>query len=71
MFSLIIVIYNEYEKVSLIGIKKFRKLLDDFENDIPETYSLAAKEGVNNKKERIIRNSYLVKIINDNNHNKT
>lgn len=42
-----------------IDSKEIKDKLSIFENDVPEEYRIAAKEGVNNKKERLIRESYL------------
>ena len=62
-FTLFIVVYNN---MSLIEQKLsvFADKLDQFEKDLPEEYKLAATEGVNNKKERQLRNDYLVEIVN-------
>jgi len=37
--------------------------LQAFENDLPEEYRISAKEGVNNKKERLTRDKYLKDIL--------
>lgn len=63
-FSLIIVMYNEFDKLTMNGDEKeIAKKLKKFERNLPEDYSLAAKEAVNNKKERSLRNKYLEEIL--------
>lgn len=63
-FSLIIVMYNEFDKLITNGNEKeIVKKLKKFERNLPEDYSLSAKEAVNNKKERSLRNKYLEKIL--------
>lgn len=64
IFSLIIAFYNNYNRIILIGEKEIKKELEYFEKDIPQEYSLSAKEGVNNKKERLTRNKYIENLIN-------
>jgi hypothetical protein len=51
-----------YLDINLEGLKKN---LENFELNIPEDFKLASAEGVNNKKEREIRNSYVTLIINN------
>lgn len=63
MFSLIIAIYNNYEYLVAKEISLFKKKLEEFGTNIPTDYELAAREGVNNKKERLLRNEYIEKII--------
>lgn len=62
-FSLFIVIYNNKSKIDLNFIQ-FSEALEKFESSIPDDYKLAAAEGVNNKKERQLRNEYLLAIVN-------
>ncbi len=38
--------------------------LNSFTKDIPADYTLAAKEAVNNKKERLLRDKYISQLIN-------
>lgn len=59
MFSLIVAMYNNLEYISSIDSKIVKKALTDFEDNLPPEYALAAKEGVNNKKERLLRNDYI------------
>ncbi|MFC1478063.1 DUF262 domain-containing protein [Candidatus Margulisiibacteriota bacterium] len=62
-FSLLILFYNNINKFDNSKIKIYAKQLNAFEKDLPEDYKLSAKEAVNNKKERLIRNSYLQDIV--------
>lgn len=61
-FSLYIVIYNNYQKIEA-HLSEFATLLENFENNIPEEYKLSATEGVNNKKERQLRNDYIQNLV--------
>ena len=62
-FSLIIALAKISEQLDNIDSSKFKENLDNFEINIPSDYKLAATEGVNNKKERELRNTYLIEII--------
>ncbi|MDP8267445.1 MAG: DUF262 domain-containing protein [Candidatus Tenebribacter davisii] len=62
-FSLIVGFYNNFEKIENSKTDLIKKELENFEINIPNEYQLAAKEGVNNKKERNIRNDYIQRII--------
>ena len=55
-FSLFIAISQKSESLKQINHSEFKQRLIAFENNVSEEYSLAAKEGVNNKKERLLRN---------------
>lgn len=55
-FSLMICLMEKEADINLIETKKN---LIDFEKSIPEDYLLASREGVNNKREREIRDGYL------------
>lgn len=63
MFTLIIVIFNNFEKFVMFGELEFKKKLEEFELNLPIEYQIAAKEGVNNKKERTLRNDYLLTLL--------
>jgi hypothetical protein len=43
--------------------ENLRDKLIDFESEIPSDYQIAAKEGVNNRKERLIRQKYLKELL--------
>lgn len=51
----------EYCKEENIAIYKLE--FKEFEENTPEEYKIAAKEGVNNKKERLIRDEYVRNIL--------
>lgn len=59
MFSLIVIFYKFYNELISEDERIIKDKLEFFENNIPEEYRIAAKEGVNNKKERLIRFKYL------------
>jgi hypothetical protein len=55
-FTLVIVFYNNLDRVLEIPKSDLKDKLLHFEDNVPEDYKLAAKEGVNNRKERLLRN---------------
>lgn len=59
MFSLFLAVYNNHESISTDAASR----LKNFEEDIPEDYRISAKEGVNNRKERLTRKEYIEKLI--------
>lgn len=61
-FSLILVIAKHLEYLNEAKIQIIKDSLLEFEKDIPAYYALAAKEGVNNTKERSIRDDTLTSI---------
>lgn len=61
-FSLILAMYNTPSGLTLNNELLKERLLK-FESNIPEEYRVAAKEGVNNKGERLLRNEYIVKLL--------
>jgi hypothetical protein len=62
-FSLIIVFTINIEFFSKQKGEDIKDKLEKFRIVLPSEYELAAKEGVNNKKERLLRNSYLEQIL--------
>jgi hypothetical protein len=58
-FSLIVALFQNFSNLSEIDSAALKKTLDEFEMQLPKDYALAAKEAVNNKRERILRNEYL------------
>lgn len=62
-FSLVIVFYNNLDELSQIAKSQLKEKLIAFEENTPEDFKLAAKEGVNNRKERLLRNQYLETIL--------
>lgn len=69
MFSLIIALYKNIDKFDKLEPQIIKEALEYFAQDIPADYKLAAKEGVNNTKERLIRDSHLQTIIDKLNDN--
>ncbi|WP_411735612.1 DUF262 domain-containing protein [Paenibacillus sp. M2] len=65
-FTLITSLYEKIENLD-ISVEELKERLESFEQNIPADYALAAKEGVNNKQERLLRNEYMMKIINGDN----
>jgi Protein of unknown function DUF262 len=57
-FSLFSALLN-YPLLSNVDEKKLKIALELFETNIPSDYALAAKEAVNNKRERILRDQYV------------
>jgi hypothetical protein len=62
-FSIIIFLYQNYDIVHKRDPLEIKEKLDQFEKELPNEYQLAAKEAVNNKKERIIRDKHLRRLI--------
>ena len=62
-FSIIVLFAKNWDKVEKIDDKLIKERLESFENQLPEEYKISAKEGVNNKKERLTRNKFLSEII--------
>lgn len=62
-FSLAVAIARKIESNQDLPIDQIRDTLFSFAANPPDEYLLAAREGVNNRKERQLRNSYLVKLL--------
>jgi hypothetical protein len=58
-FSLFIVLVKNIEKTEALGAKEIKERLTAFEASPPKDYEIAAKEGVNNRKERELRNRWI------------
>lgn len=63
-FSLIIGIAKLQEEIDKLDLELLKNKLEQFEQNIPNDYKLASTEGVNNKKERELRNYYILEILN-------
>lgn len=63
IFSLIVSVDEVAEKIPLKLGREFRQRFIDFLDNAPEDYSLAAREAVNNKRQRLLRNDYIKNII--------
>lgn len=62
-FSLIIAIAKLGTEMEKLNLEKLKNNLENFEQDIPGDFKLASTEGVNNKKERELRNTYITQIL--------
>ncbi len=62
-FSLITLFARNWHLIQNIDEKIIKEKLENFENQLPEEYRISAKEGVNNKKERLTRNKFLLEIL--------
>jgi hypothetical protein len=63
VFSIIVLFAKNIDLVEGLDDKDLREKLEDFEKNLPADYQLAAKEAVNNKRERLLRNQYLTKTL--------
>lgn len=63
LFSLLCLFNKEIDRIEAIDDKTIKEKLEFFELKLPADYQLAAKEAVNNKRERLLRNTYLEKIL--------
>ena len=61
-FSLLSFFMNNLERVLVLNEVEIKGKLELFESNIPDDYRIAAKEWVNNKQERLLRNQYLENI---------
>lgn len=64
LFSLTVAIANNIERLTEIDTNLMKEKLEEFEGNIPADYRLAATEAVNNKKERELRDRYIIELIN-------
>lgn len=62
-FSLMTFFTRKWAAIEPLDEKIIKEKLEKFENDIPAEYQIAAKEGVNNKAERLTRNQYLENLL--------
>jgi Protein of unknown function DUF262 len=62
-FSFMVLAFWNIDALERGNIDELRQKLIDFGQHLPPDYSLAAREGVNNLKERRIRHEYLAKVI--------
>lgn len=58
-FSLSVVLANAKIEGKILNVAKTRHALLKFSNSVPDDYALAAREAVNNKREREIRDKYV------------
>jgi hypothetical protein len=62
-FTLLVEITSLIYEGKSVDVEKTASNLQVFENSLPEEFLAASREGVNNKKERITRGSYISKLI--------
>lgn len=62
-FSLILVLYNFINQGLEFDSKVLKQELEIFEKDLPGDYALAAREAVNNKRERLLRKDHLEGVV--------
>jgi hypothetical protein len=58
-FSLLVLLAQEHMNLKPKDLVPIKNALNAFADDTPNDYALAAKEGVNNRKERLIRAEYI------------
>lgn len=63
LFSLIVAIVNGLSTHAGLDPVRLKAGLDEFEGNLPDDYRLAASEGVNDSRERRLRNTYLSKVV--------
>ncbi len=63
MFTIITTFFEQFESVMDIDVAVLKSAFKQFEINIPQDYAISAKEGVNNKKERLCRDAHVKKII--------
>ncbi len=61
-FSLFVLFFWNFNEISKLDSITIGLKLQEFAESLPSDYSLAAREGVNNKKERLARHTHLSKI---------
>jgi hypothetical protein len=62
-FSLMTLFTRKWAEIEPLDEKMVKTKLEQFENYIPADYQIAAKEGVNNKAERLTRNQHLENLL--------
>lgn len=62
-FSLMVICFWHSDALRRKGLDNVRANLIDFSDNLPEDYALAAREGVNNRKQRITRHEKLAEVL--------
>lgn len=62
-FSLLCLFLKNWHAIKEVDEKLIKEKLENFAIELPEAYKIAAKEGVNNKQERLLRNRYLKELL--------
>jgi hypothetical protein len=65
-FTLLVTLFNLHQDLAQLEAPALRQKLLKFGENPPPDYALAAKEAVNNKRERLTRATYVTKIVRDN-----
>lgn len=68
-FSIMCLFLKNWANIENLDEKVIKAKLEKFEQKIPSDYQIAAKEGVNNKQERLIRDKHLVNVLLTSNSN--
>ena len=63
LYSLVVAIATKIEEGKVVDVNQLREELEDFEDDLPADYKLAASEGVNSTSARQLRNRYVAQIL--------
>lgn len=63
IYSLLVAIGNSIKDKKIIKVDVLKGLLENFEENVPEDYKIAASESVNNTKARVLRNEYVCGMI--------
>ena len=63
LYSLVVAIATKIEAGKVVDVNQLREELEDFEDDLPADYKLAASEGVNSTSARQLRNRYVAQIL--------
>lgn len=64
-FSLFAIIERRYDELSNVATKDMKNILVNFFRSMPEDYALAAREAVNNKKQRIFRDDCISDLLDE------
>jgi Protein of unknown function DUF262 len=63
-FSLLVALDTKRSEMDSVDKARLEGTLNDFAKNIPPDYALAAKEAVNNKKERLLRDKHILELLN-------
>ena len=62
-FSLLCFFFKNSQQLQNVDERSIKDKLEQFESQLPDDYRLAAKEAVNSKQERLLRNRYLTEVV--------
>jgi uncharacterized protein with ParB-like and HNH nuclease domain len=63
LFSLLVALYNNVDALKGVKPPDVKITLENAAENLPEDYKLAAREAVNNRKERTVRDSFIVDLL--------